>query len=115
MNDIKTVDEQRTIQQNKALHLWFRQKAKQCQDAGVTAQMALSKTIELEMSPEMMKEIFREVMKAKEKKISTTQLNKHIEIEDLIEHLNRYFAEKWNLEGIALPSLDEALNARTNY
>lgn len=94
---------QRTDSQRKAIHLWMRQKADQCKDAGVTTQMALNKTIELEMSMEMMKEIWRMVQKALYKKTSTNDLDKHIEIEEIAEHLNRFFAENFNLPGIEIP------------
>lgn len=93
----------RTNQQNKALHLWLALKAEQCRDAGVTAQLALSKTIELEMSPEMMKVIWKEVQKAMLGKKSTTELEKVGEIEEITDHLNRYFAEKFHLEAIDFP------------
>lgn len=95
----------RTEQQNRALHLWFTQKAKQCRDAGVSPRMAFEKTVELEMTPELMKEIWRTVQKALYKKRSTTELAKSTgEIEEIAEHLNRFFAENFNLEGIAIPS-----------
>ncbi len=95
----------RTDSQNRALHLWLSMKAEQCRDAGITAQMAFAKTIELEMSPEMMKVIWKEVQKVMLKKTSTTQLNKsNGEIENVAEHLNRFFAEDpFNLEGIEFP------------
>lgn len=93
-----------TRQQQKALHLFFELKAKQCEEAGVTMQKALQETIEIEMTPQMMKEIYREVMKSLYNKSSTTELNKTGEIEEVAEHLNRFFAEKFNLEGIEFPS-----------
>lgn len=96
---------QRTTQQNRALHKFLAMKAQQCRDAGITAQMAFNKTIELEMSDEMMKEIWRQVQKALYGKKSTTQLSKQGEIDEVVEHLNRFFAgNDFNLPGIDFPS-----------
>jgi hypothetical protein len=94
----------RTEAQNKAIHLWYKLKADQCRDAGVTVQMAMQETMELDMTPEMMKEIWRMVQIKMYKKRSTTQLSKHTEIDDIAEHLNRFFAEKFNLEGLEIPN-----------
>lgn len=93
----------RTPQQNKALHVWLKMKADQCRDAGVGPKMAFANTIELEMTPEIMKEIWRAVQKAMYRKKSTTELAKHMEIDDITEHLNRFFADKFNLPGIEFP------------
>lgn len=94
---------QRTPQQNKALHVWLKNKADQCRDAGVSPKMAFAQTFELEMTPEIMKEIWRTVQKAMYKKKSTTELAKHMEIDEVTEHLNRFFAEKFNLPGLEFP------------
>ena len=93
----------RTQQQNKALHVWLKQKADQCRDAGISPKMAFAQTIELEMTPQLMKEIWRTVQKAMFRKGSTTELSKHMEIDEVVEHINRFFAEKFNLEGIEFP------------
>lgn len=96
-----------TRQQQKALHLWLEQKATQCRDAGVSPRMAFEKTIELAMTPEIMKEIWRTVQKALYKKHSTTTLSKTGEIDDIAEHLNAFFAENFNLPGLEFPSHPE--------
>jgi hypothetical protein len=94
----------RTNQQNRALHKWFTLKADQCRAAGVSPRMAFEKTIELEMTPELMKEIWRQVQIALYKKQSTKDLAKSGEIDELVNHLNRFFAHEFNLDEIALPS-----------
>lgn len=101
--DVHKTMKPRTLQQNKALHVWLKQKADQCRDAGVSPKMAFSQTMELEMTPEIMKEIWRTVQKAMFKKKSTTELSKHMEIDEVAEHLNRFFAEKFNLPGMDFP------------
>ena len=93
-----------TRQQQKALHKWFELKSTQARDAGVTVQMAFGKTVALDFTPDMMKEVWRTVQKALYGKQSTRDLEKVGEIEELVEHLNRFFADNFHLEGIALPS-----------
>lgn len=94
----------RTNEQNKALHLWLHMKAQQCREAGVTAQMAFAETVELEMSDEMMKVIWKTIQKALFNKKSTADLDKHGEIDEIYEHMNRFFAkEPFYLDGIDFP------------
>lgn len=93
----------RTLDQNSALHLWYTQKAEQCRNAGVSPRMAFERTIELEMTPEIMKEIWRSVQKALYGKKSTTELKKTGEIDELVDHLNRFFAREFYLEEIPFP------------
>lgn len=100
----------RTSNQNRALHKWFTLKADQCREAGVTAQLAFSKTMELDMTPDMMKAIWKSVQQPLLGKSSTTELSKIGEIEKVLDHLNRFFAEHFHLEGIELPH-EEPLRA----
>lgn len=102
----------RTSVQNNSLHLWLTQKATQCREAGVTFQMAISKTVDLDMTPFAMKTIWKYVQKVAIGKSSTTELSKTEDIEYMVNHLNLYFAEKWNLPEIEFPH-DEA-KAREN-
>jgi len=65
-----------------------------------------------------MKEIWRSVQKAMLGKKSTTELEKTSdEIADIAEHLNRFFAEKFNLEGIEFPSQEriDQEDCKLNY
>lgn len=95
----------RTLTQNRALHLWFKQKAQQCNDAGITVQQVMNETIELEMTESQMKEIWRQVQKALYGEKSTTKLKKHEQIEYIFDHLNRFFGEKFHLDYLPFPSL----------
>lgn len=109
--DIKSMKPQipkpRTETQNNALHRWYELKAEQCRNAGVSPRMAFEKTIELEMTPEIMKEIWRSVQIALYGKKSTTELSKTGEIDELVDHLNRFFSNEFNLEGISFPVDEE--------
>jgi len=100
----KTTKE-RTADQNSALHLWLHNKAKQCREAGITRQMVLSKTMELEVTDTFMKDIWRDVQDAMFKiGRKTRNLDKVSQIDEVYEHLNRFFAEKFNLPGIDFPN-----------
>ena len=102
---VNKTTQERTSEQNRGLHLWLDKKAEQCRDAGITAQMAFAKTIELEMTPEMMKEIWRQVQNAMFRNgKSTKNLKKVGQIDEIYEHINRFFAEKFNLDGLEFPS-----------
>jgi hypothetical protein len=94
----------RTNQQSRALHKFFELKATQCRDAGVSPRMAFEKTIELEMTPQLMKEIWRSVQRAMYGKQSTTELAKVGEIDEVAEHINRFFATHFSLPGLDFPS-----------
>lgn len=102
------VENKRTNTQNSALHKWFVLKSDQCQDAGVTPQLVFANTMEVEMSETFMKGIWKTVLKARYNKDSTTKHSKAgDEIEDMVNHLNRFFAkpELHNLEAILFPSV----------
>jgi hypothetical protein len=102
---INKTTKERTTDQNSALHLWLSKKAEQCRDAGLTRQKILSQTIELEVNEHFMKEIWRDVQQAMFKNgKSTKNLEKNGQIDEVYEHLNRFFAEKFNLPGIKFPN-----------
>ena len=98
----------RTLAQNSGLHLWLTMKSTQCVDAGIGPDLIFKETMELEMNPTIMKEIWRYAQKAMYKKESTTELSKNEdELGNIAEHLNRFFSkEPFFLEGIPLPSKD---------
>ena len=102
---ISKTTHERTKDQNSSLHLWFTKKAEQCREAGLTRQQILAKTIELEVNEHFIKEIWRDVQEAMFKNgKSTKNLEKNGQIDEIVEHLNRFFAEKFHLEGIEFPS-----------
>lgn len=103
-----TEPKKRTDQQNKALHLWLKMKSDQCREAGVTVQMMFEKTIELEMTPTILKEKWKETQQRMYGTDSTTKLLKgEGQIEEMAEHFNRFFAEEFNLPGLPIPSREK--------
>ena len=101
---ISKTTRERTESQNNALHLWLHKKVEQCREAGITRQMILSKTMELEVTDEFMKDIWRDVQDAMFKTgRKTRNLDKNGQIDEVYEHLNRFFAEKFKLPGTDWP------------
>ena len=98
-------DEQRTLQQNAALHLYLRQVAQALNDAGLTIQEVLKNfKMEIEWTEESCKEIlWRTAQKRMYNKHSTTRLNKHQEINMIHDVMNRFLSENFHLEYIPWP------------
>ena len=108
----------RTTQQNKALHKWFDLVSRTLIEHGIDARIFFDtffkEGFEVAMSPQVIKAAFKEVMRATLKKTSTTQLNKHKEIDILVEAWNKNLGEKFGKMGVEyvdFPSL-EALEAQ---
>lgn len=94
----------RTFDQNSALHKYFELLADALNDAGLTVQAVLEKKIELNWTPEMIKELlWREVQMRLYGKKSTTKLDKVGEIDNIHDHLTRHLGEKFGLEYIPFP------------
>ena len=102
-------EKQRTIQQNKALHLYFRFIAEALNEAGLDMRKFLKQEIDIPWSDKTVKEfLWRPVMKAQLLKESTTEMST-TDIDKVLETLNRYFTQK-GLEHIPFPSLEELMN-----
>jgi hypothetical protein len=88
----------RTDTQNKALHLYFTHLAEELNSAGYTVQLVLKEKIDLDWTPEMIKELlWRPAQIAITGKKSTTTLDKVENITQIYEHLNRHVSEKFGL------------------
>ena len=87
----------RTIQQNRALHLYFTQLAQELNDAGLDMRKTLKPEIAIPWSPETIKEyIWRPVQMAQLRKQSTTELTSN-EITKIWETLNRHLGESFGV------------------
>lgn len=94
----------RTSDQNRAMHKYFNLLATALNDAGLNVQHILSKKIELDWTPNMIKEIlWRDVQKRLFGKTSTKDLDKMNEITLVYDTLNRHLGEKFELESIPFP------------
>lgn len=86
-------EKQRTIQQNKALHLYFELLA-QSIDAGLDMRVVLKPEVEIPWTKESVKDhLWRPVQELYLKKDSTTELTTD-EIAKVYEVLNRFLGEK---------------------
>ena len=89
-----------TGRQRRALELWCRQVAQALNDAGLSMQLVLSQTVELNWNHDSVKdEMWKRVQLALKKKESTTQLKKTGEIDEIYEHLNRFLGNLKNKKG----------------
>ena len=87
---METKERQRTIQQNRSLHLYCQQLSNKLNEAGIS-QRVLLEGLEIDNSEESIKDIFRSLGRAKYQKSSTSMLTT-IEIGDCYEELNRHIA-----------------------
>ena len=95
---------QRTDQQNRGLHLYYRLLADELNNAGYTVQLVLREKMELNWTPSMIKELlWRPAQQAILKKKSTTELSKQQDIDTVYEHLNRHLGEKFGVH-VPFPS-----------
>ena len=102
-----TIEEKRTLNQNRALHLWCEQIADAYNEKGLTINVVLTnfKNMELYWSKESVKEIIiKTAIKRMLWKESTTQLLKNgSEIEKLIDVVTKFNAQM-DIEYIPFPS-----------
>jgi len=93
----------RTMPQNAALHVLFTSLAKELNEKGLTVQEVLAKTVELDWNPKRIKEdLWRPIQIALTNKVSTTDLDKTSEIDEIYETLNRFMAQ-WGIH-VPFPS-----------
>lgn len=100
--------QQRTIDQNSALHLYFAHLAEELNDAGLDIRKVLKPEIDIPWTPLLIKEhLWRNLQKVILKKDSTTELTTK-DIDKVYEVLNRFLSEKHGLH-VPFPSI-ETLN-----
>ena len=99
----------RTLQQNNALHLYFKQVSDALNGAGLTIQEVLKNfTMEVEWTPDAVKTILWKTAKKRMfGKTSTTELSKSQEIDQVYEVMNRFLGEKLKVESISFPSIEQ--------
>jgi len=106
-------DKQRTIQQNKALHLFFILLADDLNSAGYDIKKTLRNDIDIPWTPILVKElIWRKVQDAYLGKKSTTKL-KTDEVSKVYDVINRYMGEKFGID-TQFPSIEELMRQENN-
>lgn len=98
--------EQRTLQQNKALHKYFELLADELNDVGLDMKKVI--TVDVPWSPETIKEwIWKPVQRAQLLKESTTEMTT-AEVNKVYETVNRLMAEKFGVS-VPFPGLEEEM------
>jgi len=97
---IKKSIDKRSEAQNRALHVYFTQVSDEMVEQGVTVRAileALKEGVELWTTPVIVKEIWRIFQKAELKKVSTTELEKHKDIDIVYEAFTKFIGEKFQI------------------
>jgi len=90
---IKKLPKTRTAQQRKAIEVYCRELAKAWNEAGLTVQFVLSKTLDSEWSQELVKEaIYKKATSKALNKKSTTELSKE-EVSAVYELVSRFASQ----------------------
>lgn len=102
-------EKQRTILQNKSLHLFFRNLADHLNSKGLDQRTVLKESIEIPWDEKSIKnQIWRPLQIALLEKESTTELATY-EIDIILGYLNKHFAEKWQVQE-DFPSIETIMN-----
>lgn len=100
---------QRTIQQNKALHVLFKLLADTLNDNGLDMRKTLKPSVEIPWSALGVKEyLWRPIQQAQVAKTSTTKLTTK-EIDEIFDTLNKHLGEKFGIH-IPFPSIEFIIN-----
>ncbi len=106
--EISRKNEQRTLNQNSALHLYFTQLAEALNNSGFDLQKTLK--VDVPWTPALIKELlWRPVQSLYLKKKSTTELNKIEDIDKIYDIVNRTIAQRTGVH-IPFPSIDTAID-----
>lgn len=81
----------RTDKQNRAIHTWFTEVSRECNDRGVDMKV-LVENLRVDTSPESIKDIFRQIGSVKYGKKSTADLTTK-ELMDCYEEFNRLLGQ----------------------
>lgn len=97
------MSEQRTIQQNKALHKYYRELAEALNAAGLDMKTVLKPEIEIPWTQESVKNhLWRPVQKIMESKESTTELDTR-DVSAIYDVVDRHIASKFGVH-VEFPS-----------
>ena len=95
---------QRTDSQNKALHKFCELLAAELNDAGLDQRVVLKPSVAIPWTKQAVKDqLWRPIQQAMLDKTSTTELDKHMEIDKVHEVLMRHLAERFGIEYIEFP------------
>lgn len=105
------MDNQRTLQQNKSLHLMFDMLAQELNQAGYDMRKTLKPSIDIPWNGETVKEyLWRPVQQAQLGKKSTTELTTK-EIDLVFDTINRHLGDKFGIY-VPFPSIESLMEDR---
>ena len=115
MEEIKE-EKRRTLNQNRALHLYFQMLADELNRAGLDMKVVLKPSVDIWWNKQTIKDyLWRPIMKAQLGKRSTTEMTT-TDIDAVFDTLNRHLSDKFGkwCEAIPFPSLDQMMNQLEN-
>ena len=99
----------RTLQQNKALHVYFEAIAETLNNAGLDMKVVLKPEVDIPWTKETVKDfLWRSVQKAQLGKRSTTELTTK-DIDKIYDTLTRHLGEKFGVF-VSFPSVESLIN-----
>lgn len=102
------MEDKLTRQQQKALHLWYRQVSDATNAEGIGMAMILKKfVLDVPATPYLIKEMWRMLQEGMTGKKSTTELLKTEEIDQIAMALTKFLSQDMGVEVPPFPSLDE--------
>jgi len=105
-------EKQRTLTQNRALHLYFTHLADELNGAGYDIRKTLKPSIDIPWSGKTIKEyLWRPVMEAQLGKKSTTEMTTK-DIDKVFDVINRHLGEKFGLS-VSFPSIESMITTLT--
>lgn len=113
---IKRTTYVRTEAQNSSLHLYLDMVARELNAAGISLRLVMEKMqdFQTDCTKDNLKEVmWRPVQKALTGKKSTTQLDKHSEIDQIYDHLNKFLSETFFIH-VPFPHEDK-VEAKIEY
>lgn len=103
------MDKPRTLQQSKALHLYFTQLAEMLNDAGLDMRKVLKPSISIPWTPQTIKEnLWKPVMEFQLQKSSTTEMTTK-DIDEVYDVINKHIGEQFGIS-IEFPSQESLIN-----
>ena len=101
------MDKKRTLQQNRALHLWYSMVSETLNEAGLDMKKTLKPQIDIPWSPTTVKEyLWRPIQEAYIKIKSTTQLERK-QIDEIVNIIVRGLGEAHGVVLPPFPSLEQ--------
>lgn len=103
-----TEEKKRTLQQNRALHLYYEMIANELNSHGLDMRKALKPEIDIMWTKSSVKEyLWRPIQKAIATKSSTTELTTH-EIDLIVHTITKFFAEHHKIN-VPFPSIEQVM------